>query len=43
VVTQSGETLVIHFERDGDGFGRVFMEGPVRVIYTATVNPEALL
>ena len=41
--TQGGEILTIYFERQGDNFTNVFLEGEARFIYEATLNPEALL
>lgn len=42
VETQSGETLVIHFRRDGEGFGDVFLEGDARVVYEGVLWDETL-
>ncbi|MFH1139544.1 MAG: diaminopimelate epimerase [Pseudomonadota bacterium] len=42
VLTRGGEDLTIHFTLTADGFGDVFLEGPVRVVYTAKLGPDAL-
>lgn len=41
VRVQSGETLRIHFERTAGGFEKVYLEGPVRVIYQGRLCEEA--
>ncbi len=39
--TRGGELLKIHFERDGQGFRDVFLEGDARVIYEGRLHGEA--
>ena len=41
LLTRSGEYLSIYFERKGDDFSDVYLEGDARVIYTGELNPEA--
>ena len=41
LLTRSGECLTIHFERNGNRFTNVFMEGGARVIYTGELCREA--
>jgi len=43
VTTRSGGVLTIHFRMDGDRFQDVFLEGDARIVYTGTLQPEALL
>lgn len=42
VETQGGEILVIDFERNGDGFDRVWLEGNTTMVYEGDLNPEAI-
>jgi diaminopimelate epimerase len=42
VETQSGETLVIHFQQDVEGFHDVFLEGDARVVYEGVLWDETL-
>ncbi len=42
VETQSGETLVIHFQHDAEGFREVFLEGDARVVYEGVLWDETL-
>ena len=42
VETHSGEILTIHFERKGDAFEQVELEGVTSVIYRARLDEEAL-
>lgn len=42
VETQSGETLVIHFRHDGEGFHEVFLEGDAKVVYEGVLWDETL-
>ncbi len=42
VMPRSGEPLTVGFTRAGDGFADVTLEGPVRVLFTAELDPEAL-
>ena len=42
VLTRGGEDLVIHFKKGGNVFQDVSMEGPVRIIYTGHLGPDAL-
>lgn len=39
--TRSGEYLNIYFDREGDTFSEVYLEGDARVIYKGELNPEA--
>jgi diaminopimelate epimerase len=39
--TRGGEQLRIHFEKDGHGFGDVFLEGDAKVIYEGRLWKEA--
>jgi len=41
VRVQSGETLRIHFEQTEEGFGKVYLEGKVKVIYQGSLWDEA--
>jgi diaminopimelate epimerase len=43
VVTRGGEVLLVYFTRTEEGFTDVFLEGPVRVIYTGRLGPDVLL
>jgi len=43
VTTRSGGVLTIHFEREGDRFREVYMEGDARIVYTGELHPDALL
>ena len=42
VRTRGGEDLTIHFDRDGDDFTRVWLEGNTAIAYVAELNEEAL-
>jgi diaminopimelate epimerase len=42
VKTKGGETLVIYFETNEEGFDKVFLEGNTAVVYRAFLNEEAL-
>ncbi|WP_448382474.1 diaminopimelate epimerase [Desulfosoma sp.] len=42
VETQSGETLIIHFRQDAEGFHDVFLEGDARVVYEGVLWDETL-
>jgi diaminopimelate epimerase len=42
VKTTGGEELTIYFERRGDAFEDVYLEGSTSIIYQAHLNPEAL-
>jgi len=42
VETRGGEELIIHFEREGDSFGKVWLEGNTTIVYEGRLNPEAL-
>jgi diaminopimelate epimerase len=42
VRTWGGEDLIIHFERDGHEFKRVWLEGNTAIAYVAELNEEAL-
>jgi diaminopimelate epimerase len=41
MVTRSGGVLTIHFQRDGDGFDDVHLEGDARLVYTGVLQPDA--
>ena len=43
VTTRSGGILTIHFEREGEGFRGVYLEGDARIVYTGEIRPDALL
>lgn len=42
VKTFGGEVLTIHFNKVGDSFGDVWLEGNTSIVYRAQLNPEAL-
>jgi diaminopimelate epimerase len=42
VETRGGEELVVHFERKGDSFEKVWLEGNTTIVYEGRLNPEAL-
>ncbi len=42
VETRGGEDLVIHFERKGDSFEKVWLEGNTTIVYEGRLNPETL-
>jgi diaminopimelate epimerase len=42
VTTRSGGVLTIHFERAGQAFRSVYLEGDARIVYTAALQAEAL-
>lgn len=42
VMTRGGEDLIIHFNKKGDAFQDVSMEGPVRIVYSGHIGPDAL-
>ncbi|MFH1058200.1 MAG: diaminopimelate epimerase [Pseudomonadota bacterium] len=41
VRVRSGERLKVHFERQGEGFGEVFLEGAAAYVYEASLHREA--
>lgn len=41
LLTHSGEYLSIYFEKAGDTFSEVYLEGDARVIYKGELSPEA--
>jgi diaminopimelate epimerase len=41
VLVRSGETLRIHFEQAGEGFGKVYLEGKTKVVYQGELWDEA--
>jgi len=43
VTTRSGGILTIYFQRDGDHFREVYLEGDARIVYTGEIRPDALL
>lgn len=42
VIPLSGESLTVHFTREGDAFKAVTIDGPARVLFTGEIDPEAL-
>jgi len=42
VRTKGGEELVIYFQKEGDKFTRVWLEGSTSIVYEAQLNGEAL-
>ena len=42
VKTRGGEELAIHFQREGDSFNEVWLEGNTSIIYEGRLNQEAL-
>ncbi len=42
VKTQGGDELTIYFNRNGNSFDQVWLEGNTSIIYTASLNDEAL-
>ncbi len=42
VMTRGGEELVIHFQRKGDRFEEVWLEGNTSMVYEGRLNQEAL-
>jgi len=42
VETRGGEELVIHFERKGEVFEKVWLEGNTTLVYEGQLSPEAL-
>ena len=42
VKTRGGEGLTIHFQREGDSFNEVWLEGNTSIIYEGRLNQEAL-
>ena len=42
VTTRSGGVLTIHFERAGQDFRSVYLEGDARIVYTAELQTDAL-
>ena len=43
VLTRGGEELIVHFKREGDGFSKVMLEGPVRVTFIGRFGPDLML
>lgn len=43
VTTRSGGVLTIHFEREGEAFREVFLEGDARWVCSGEMGPDALL
>jgi len=43
VVTRSGGILTIYFEKNGDRFQDVYLEGDARIVCTGEIQPDALL
>ena len=43
VTTRSGGILTIYFQKDGDRFRDVYLEGDARIVYTGEIRPDALL
>jgi diaminopimelate epimerase len=42
LLTRGGEILTIHFNKEGLRFNDVYLEGDARIIYTATLQQDAL-
>jgi diaminopimelate epimerase len=42
VIPLSGEALTVRFERAGDGFAAVTIDGPARLLFTGEIDSEAL-
>ncbi|MBW1780419.1 MAG: diaminopimelate epimerase [Deltaproteobacteria bacterium] len=42
VMTRGGEELVIHFQKEGDVFEEVWLEGPTSLVYEGRLHQEAL-
>ena len=42
VMTRGGEELVVYFTRNEKTFSNLFLEGPVRIIFTGRLGPDAL-
>ncbi len=42
VTTRSGGILTIHFDREGQGFQSVYLEGDARIVYAAELGADAL-
>jgi len=40
--TRGGEELTIHFQREGDSFNEVWLEGNTSIVYEGRLNQEAL-
>lgn len=43
VLVRSGETLRIYFDRKQEGFEKVYLEGPAKVVYQGTLWEEAYI
>ena len=42
VTTRGGEELKVYFEKEGDDFSRVWLEGGTSIIYKGVLHEEAL-
>jgi hypothetical protein len=42
VKTRGGEELAIYFQREGDSFDEVWLEGNTSIIYEGRLNQEAI-
>lgn len=42
VTTRMGEDLIIHFNKDQKSFTDIYLEGPVRHVFSGTIGPDAL-
>ena len=42
VMTRGGEVLTIHFDREGDSFNQVWLEGSTSIVYQGTLHREAI-
>ncbi len=42
VRTRGGETLTVHFQRQGEAFERIWLEGNTSIVYQAQLNQEGL-
>lgn len=43
VMTRGGEELIVHFEKTGEDFTSVYLEGPVRVTFSGRLGPDIML
>ena len=43
VTTRSGGILTIYFQKDGDSFRDVYLEGDARIVYTGEIQPDAFM
>ncbi|MBW2091532.1 MAG: diaminopimelate epimerase [Deltaproteobacteria bacterium] len=43
IMTRGGEELIIHFKQTENGFNKILLEGPVRVVFHGSLGPDALI